>query len=102
MALMDKVMDGAKKHMARTKEKSSSRKKEESKRKEVHHFEVHPAKGGHMLEIHHSDMTEPPTKSMHKSMSGVHKEMKANCPCGGCTQEGAEATTGGENMDEED
>lgn len=102
MALMDKLMDGARKHVAKTKEKHKSEGRDKNTQgKDVHHFEVHPAKGGHMLEVHHHDMGRPPEKSVHKSMSGVHKAMKEQCPCGGCTQEGAENETPGDNLGEE-
>lgn len=58
----------------------------EKKSKEVHHFTVTPAKGGHVVETHfgHSmgEYQEPST-SVHKSMSSVAKHMKACCGEGG-------------------
>ena len=104
MSLAEKIHEGLKKHQS--KHKSDPSTKVVNKSGEVDHFEVHPAEGGHILEIHrkakegkHGEYMgrEEPEKSVHKSMSSVHKAMKVECPCGGCTQEGAENETGGKN-----
>ena len=82
MSLAEKIHEGMRKHS----EKHKGSKKET--KKEVDHFEIHPAEGGHVLETHckRKNFDEPnePKKSVHKQMSGAVKEMKSECGCGNC------------------
>lgn len=88
MALAEKIHEGLRKHVEKTKAKEG--KKKESKR-EVSHFRVEPAEGGHVVETHYKSIEphyEEPHRSVHKSMASVAKHMKENCSCGACgTQE---------------
>lgn len=99
MTLAEKLRESMKKHVA--KHKSTDGAKVVNKTGDVSHFEVHPAENGHVLETHFKPKEgklgeymgrEEPRKSVHKNMSGVHKEMKENCPCGACA--GGEADSG--------
>lgn len=97
MALAEKIHAGLMKHSE--KEKSKASKKKGSKR-EVSHFRVEPAEGGHMVETHFKGKGggmgyEEPHKSIHKTMGGVAKHMKGMCSCGNCDEADTGVAVGG-------
>lgn len=98
MALADKIHTGMKKHLEKTKASKKASQPETNKSGEVSHFEVHPIKGGHLLEKHferrnsYDKPPKEPERSAHKSLGSAMKEMKGSCPCGICA--GDEADTG--------
>jgi hypothetical protein len=95
MALAEKIHAGLMKHSAKEKDKAG--KKKESK-KEVHHFEVHPMEGGHMVTVHHKHPmggSEEGSRSMHKSMASASKHMKGMCSCGNCDEADTGVAVGG-------
>lgn len=111
MSLATKIHEGLQKHSAKMKsKKADTSNKVVNPSGDVDHFEVHPAEGGHMVETHfkakegkHGDYMgrKEPHKAVHKSMASAAKHMRSMCPCGGCTQEGAENETPGKQTQEE-
>jgi hypothetical protein len=107
MALAEKIHEGLRRHSE--KEKAKASKKKESKR-EVSHFRIEPAEGGHMVETHFKSKSEmghyeEPHKSIHKTMAGAAKHMKETCGCGNCGEPdsgvvvGKDQGTGGNDED---
>jgi hypothetical protein len=105
MALAEKLHEGMRKHIEKTKGKSEKKgdpsQKEVNKTGNVSHWEIHPANGGHILTTHMEDkntmghnvgMYPEPKKSVHKSLTSAHKQMKSECGCGICA--GGETDSG--------
>ena len=98
MALAEKIQAGLMKHSE--KEKAKAKGKKESKR-EVSHFRIEPAEGGHMVETHFKSRKgemghyEEPHKSIHKTMASAAKHMRGQCSCGNCNEADSGVAVGG-------
>ena len=95
MALAEKIQAGLMKHS----EKEKAKGKKETKR-EVSHFRIEPAEGGHMVETHFKSKGsmghyEEPEKSIHKTMASAMKHMKGMCNCGNCNEADSGVAVGG-------
>jgi hypothetical protein len=104
MALAEKIHEGLRRHSEKEKAKASKKNAEKEK---VHHFEVHPAEGGHLVQVHMQKkmgdgyMTHEHHKdkdSIHKTMKSAAKHMGGMCSCGNCNEADSGVAVGaGEN-----
>lgn len=74
MSLAEKIHEGLRKHV----EKSKSKEKSKKSSSKVSRFEVEPAEGGYSVKTHfnHSGNYEEPQHSVHKTLASVHKHMR--------------------------